>query len=270
MNKKCYKLEKLNYSNGLLDLDATYIIHLEGNGRLKHILYQLKEYKPTNLIYIVHNKGYKKCEKKLHLHEPQIDLIDAFIYIFNDAKSKNYENILILEDDFIFSSKIKDPKTRKSVVSFINEKNKNNETFIYMLGCLPVLQKPYGDNTNQLLCGMGTHACIYPKKCIEKILNSDQTTFIDWDFHQFTNFTRYMFYEPLCYQLFPETENQKNWKSFGGLKYLFLLLVKFCKLDVKPEPGYAIFYRGSMILYFMFAIILICLLAFALSKLKNI
>ena len=34
------------------------------------------------------------------------DIIDANIYIFNHAKQNNYSNILVLEDDFIFSSEI--------------------------------------------------------------------------------------------------------------------------------------------------------------------
>ena len=33
----CYTFEQIEYSNGLLDLDATYIIHLEGNGRIENI-----------------------------------------------------------------------------------------------------------------------------------------------------------------------------------------------------------------------------------------
>ena len=55
----CYTFEQIEYSNGLLDLDATYIIHLEGNGRIENIKSQLNEYHPTNLVYILYNKGYK-------------------------------------------------------------------------------------------------------------------------------------------------------------------------------------------------------------------
>ena len=45
---KCYRLEQHEFSDGMLNLDATYIIHLEGNGREQHIKNQLEEYHPTN------------------------------------------------------------------------------------------------------------------------------------------------------------------------------------------------------------------------------
>ena len=59
--ESCYNFEKLNYKTGLLDetVDATYIIHLEGNGRYDNILNQLEEYKPTQTVYILLNKGFK-------------------------------------------------------------------------------------------------------------------------------------------------------------------------------------------------------------------
>jgi hypothetical protein len=105
----CYNFKKVTYNNGLLDdaIDATYIIHLEGNGRYEDILKQLELYQPTKIVYIVFNKGYTKCQKDENIVLPAHDLVDAFLQIFKDAKHKNYDNILILEDDFIFSEKIK-------------------------------------------------------------------------------------------------------------------------------------------------------------------
>ena len=62
MNNECYNYKKIIYNNGLFNktIDATYIIHLEGNGRLDDIMKQLNEYQPTNIVYILFNKGYKK------------------------------------------------------------------------------------------------------------------------------------------------------------------------------------------------------------------
>jgi hypothetical protein len=55
--ENCYNFEKLNYKSGLLDdnVDATYIIHLEGNGRYDNILKQLQIYTPTSNIFILLN-----------------------------------------------------------------------------------------------------------------------------------------------------------------------------------------------------------------------
>jgi hypothetical protein len=271
-NSACYRLEQQDFSNGLLDLDATYIIHLEGNGREEKIKKQLEEYQPTNLVYILYNKGYKKCNKSLHLNEPQIDLIDAFLYIFNDAHIKNYKNVLILEDDFIFNNKIKEKQKQSNVMDFI--KKKENEPMIYMLGCLPFVQRSYDKYTNALSCGIGTHACIYTKTFIEEVLQENKKEITDWDYYTFRKYARYMYHEPLCYQLFPETENQNNWESFFGLKYVLLSLIKLLQLDKKPEPGYTFFYNSSKVLYALIAIFVVVFILFVVhliyvSALKN-
>jgi hypothetical protein len=258
----CYRLEQYDFSHGLLDLDATYIIHLEGNGREEQIKKQLEEYQPTNLVYILYNKGYKKCNKSLHLNEPQIDLIDAFLYIFKDAHSKNYKNILILEDDFIFNNKIKEKQAQINVRDFI--KKKENEPTMYMLGCLPFLQRPYDKYTNVLTCGIGTHACIYSRPLMEQVLEENKTEFTDWDYYTHSKFTRYMHHEPLCYQLFPETENQNNWDAFSGLTYVLLKIIKVLKLDKETEPGYTFFYNLSKALYAFLLIFLIIFVLFLL------
>jgi hypothetical protein len=254
MENPCYRFEKIEFINGLLDIDATYIIHLENNGRLEHIKSQLSKFQPTKLVYILYNKGYKNCEKNLHLNKPAIDLIDAYLYIFKDAYNKNYKNILILEDDFIFSEKIKDKTVQKNVMNFINKNNYD----VYSLGYLPFLQKAYDNNTNICLIGGGTHACIYSRKFIKNTLQLEQSKIIDWDAYTQKNSIRYMYNEILCYQLFPETENQKEW---GGniIKKIYLNMIKYLKLDVQVEPGYTFFHNLSRVLYGLCVILLVWL-----------
>jgi hypothetical protein len=104
---KPYRFKKKIFNDGFLNnsVDATYIIHLENNGRYNHIQEQLSEYHPTNIVYILFNKGYKKSKKKYFINKTCLDLIDACLKIFKHAEIHNYNNILILEDDFIFSKK---------------------------------------------------------------------------------------------------------------------------------------------------------------------
>ena len=78
-------MEEYNYEKGLLDVDATYILHLEGNGRLEQIQTQLEQYHPSRKVYLVYNQGYKKCQKNLPLESPPYDLVDAFLTAFHDA-----------------------------------------------------------------------------------------------------------------------------------------------------------------------------------------
>ena len=84
----CYRLEQYIFNDGLLNdgIGATYIIHLENNGRLDHIMNQLTEYHSTNIVYILYNKGYKLCNKEQNIVLPADDLIDAFLYCFKQLK----------------------------------------------------------------------------------------------------------------------------------------------------------------------------------------
>jgi hypothetical protein len=232
----CYNFKDKYYEKGLLDdcVDATYIIHLTGNvERHQNIMNQLKEYQPTKLVYIVENLGFKKCEKGSHVKNTIYDLIDAFKKCFIHADENNYNNILILEDDFIFSSLIK--KVNNEVCEFVNTMNSG----VYYLGCLPKLSLRINKNTLLFLISTGTHAVVYTKhfrKNINYIID-------DWDININLNFPRYGYYKPLCYQLFPETENQKQWMSIS--KFTTIPFYKFMKLDTQPEPGFTIMYNSS-------------------------
>ena len=96
MNKDCYYFELFKYDYGILDnfVDITYIITLEGNKRLENIYNQLSKIIPTKNIFIVHNKGYKKCHKKLFIYNSIYDIIDANMQILKHASNNNYNNIL--------------------------------------------------------------------------------------------------------------------------------------------------------------------------------
>jgi hypothetical protein len=254
-NGSCYRFEKIEFNNSLLDIDATYVIHLENNGRLDSVKSQLNEFHPTKLVYILYNKGYKKCNKDAYIDKPPLDLVDAYLYIFKDAQEKNYKNILILEDDFIFNNKIKDKDVQKNVMKFINNKNYD----IYALGIVPGIQIAYDNNTSICLKGGGAHALIYSRNCIDRVLKEDKRKIKDWDNFIQKIFRRYMYNEPLCYQTFPETENQKYWGN-NIFIIMNLYIIKLLKLDVQVEPGYSIMYFASKLIYGLCVILLVWLI----------
>ena len=99
---------------------------------------------------------------------------------------------------------------------------------------------------------------------MKQVLKENKTEFTDWDYYTHSTFTRYMYPEPLCYQLFPETENQNNWHSFSGLTYVLLNIIKVLKLDKQTEPGYTFFYNLSKALYVFLLIFLIIFILFIL------
>lgn len=258
----CYKFKKIIFNNSIFknNIDATYIIHLDKNGRLDNIMNQLSIYQPTNIIYILFNKGYKKCQKKKFIKNPPLDLVDCNITIFNHAKSLNYNNILVLEDDFMFNKDIFDEYHIKNINNFIN----NNTDFCYLLGCLPLFAIPYNLHTYQYLISGGMHSVIYSKDYRNKILNIDQIYIHDWDLYSWKFFkNRYCYYKPLCYQLFCETENFNYWGVNTLFKYImdYILILtrylfKFLKIDKQPEPGFTYFYIFGkifpIILFIMF------------------
>lgn len=264
----CYNFEEINYKEGFLDssVDATYILHLEGNGRLESIRKQLEEFQPTKTVYIIFNKGYKKCKKVLSKQEPPIDLIDAFLQAFKHAKDKNYKNILILEDDFIFSKKIKNKDVYTDVNNFINKQKGKN--FMYMLGALPHLQMPYENKHYKLFSSSGTHACIYSKELIDHLLsNVDFSNIIDWDVFTNLNIRRYIYIESLCYQLFPQTENNNYWFHGYGTVHILKKYLIILKVDKFVEPGYTIAYFISKLwIYILIFIILLIIYSFLIKK----
>jgi hypothetical protein len=262
--KNCYNFKKITYSQGLLDeaVDATYIIHLEGNGRYDDILNQLTQFQPTKIVYIVFNKGYKNCQKDKNITLPAHDLVDAFLEIFKHANNpnQNYNNILILEDDYFFNEKINQETNRSNICTFLN--NHKNEDFQYLLGCIPFIKIPYSWDFNHYmsLISLGTHSSIYSKKNREELLKIDKINIYDWDIYNCIHSRRYAYKEAVCYQLFPETENSKSWGESNYILFLLAKMVKslfkILKLDTQIEPGHSFFYIFSKMIFFIILLLL--------------
>jgi len=280
INYHSYNFELIEYVNGFFEgsvVDATFIIHLEGNGRYESIKNQLEMYKPSKKVFILHNKGYKKSQKQEYINNTAKDLVDAYITIFKYSQNNNFKNIFILEDDFIFDEKVLDNKNTNIINGFIH--SKENEPFIYYIGCLPYVIKNHNHNHYEVLISTGSHSVIYSNKFIMNLLNNfDQRDLKDWDIfintiYYHNIYKRYMYKECLCYQPFPETENFKNWGKdvLPNLHVLPILydnnnicidilstffqniireVLKFTKLDTDPKNGFELFYNKCIKLPF--------------------
>jgi hypothetical protein len=257
-------------------VDATYIIHKLGNGRLDHVKEQLQMCQPTKTVYLVQSPGWReksKLPENAHINDTLRDIVDNNIQAFKHAKSRGYANILILEDDFFF----KDTMLDANVIGEINAFLKQNQDTVmcYTLGCIPFIAAPclslnfifnrnyYFNHYHIAFCT--THCCIYTTAYREKLLTKGDEyikNISDWDYETAFGI---MYHEPLCYQLFPETENQAVW----GKNNIFVKiaistvkqLIKIIQLDKKPEPGFMITYLFSKLLFFN----LLLFLAFCLG-----
>ena len=215
MEDTCYYLKELNYPEGFLDesVDATFIITMENYvERHKNIAHQLRKFHPTRKIIIVYNKGFKTCKKYSRderVDTPYEDLAHANMFIFQNAKS--YNNILVLEDDFIFCDEILRNHVHDSINNYILKKRPN----LYLLGCEPFLATFIGTHMRVFFFG-GTHAVVYSRQARLKLLDlykkshENQTIKdMDWLTNYITNI--YTYYKPLCVQPKGETENKQYW-----------------------------------------------------------
>ena len=258
----CYNFVEYNFDQGLFDktIDATYIIHLENNGRINHVLEQINKYKPTKKIYILFNKGYKNCNKNLTVNCPNNDLAHCNLTIFKHAKLKNYNNIIILEDDFIFSDKIKNQNIINDLNNFFIQHT--NEKFIYNIGGIPTISIPYQINHYKAAWLTTAHCIMYSKGAVEYLVNNENdllNIYYIWDIFLFdiSQIQKYHYKYPLCYQTFPVTESQKYWKLYKNPyinKFVIDCLInciKFLNLHKTPEPGFTIIYTISISLFYI-------------------
>jgi len=263
-NTKCYTIEKKTYQSGIFDqsVDATYIIHLKNNGRYSHINEQLHQFHPTKKVYIMLNDGFKNCKKKLIEQVSYQDLTDAFLQCFKHADEHGYNNVLILEDDFIFSPEIKKNKTYiHDVNRFILEQPKN-APFIYYLGCNPILIRPTSLDMLHYRSykACSTHAIIYSKAARSAPLNLDLK---HWDTIVEDGIpNRYLYCKPLCYQTYPDTENKQTWSEKDNIYigYLKNQVINVLNLDKQPEPGFTILYWIAKILNILILLVILAVI----------
>ena len=268
-NAHCYSFEEITFSEGLMDscVDATYIVHLENNGRLEHIWEQLKKYQPTKTVYLVHNQGFKQCKKELLEQIAYHDITDAFLQCFRHANSKDYGNILILEDDFIFREDIQNPKHIQSIRAFLQ----NKKAFIYYLSCNPLLVFPiiqtWDCSHYKCVRAWSMHSVIYSKE-VRQIAFRIQ--YGHWDkIVQMDVPNRYMYRIPLCYQTYPLTENRQMWSQTDFYMTAFAknLGITLFRLDRSPEPGFTINYVCAKTMWLFFVLVIVSNLSWTPSPL---
>jgi hypothetical protein len=268
-NSKCFTFESHYFNKGIFDdaIDCTYIIHLLNNGRLQSIYDEIKNTIPSKTVIIAKNLGYKKCNKKLIENAPYQDLTDAFLQCFSHAKKNGFKNIIILEDDFIFNKNITQSDIDK-ISDFI--KVNKDEEYVLNLGCLPVAIYPsIYSGMYRTIKNFGMHCNIYSEKLINNMDNLDVSA-KHWDVIIEKNVKlRYMFYRPLCYQTFPETENKKTWEEKDGtpiIGYLKNGVIYGLGLDKTPEPGFTILYWFAKIIFVLFIFIIGWILFYIYTK----
>jgi hypothetical protein len=238
---------------------------MENSKRKDQYENQLKEFIPTKTIYIVHNKGYKKCSKILPEEIPPYDISDAYLNAMNHSFENNYNNILILEDDFIFNKKIKDNKIINEIKYIFDKKS---EPFFFNLGPIPLLFSPtYNLNIYNGIHTLTTQSVIYNKNIIFEILNDKNIhNFLQYDQYLASNYKHYFYKIPLSYQTFPNTDNKKYWGRHDGTETFIMKFNKYAtdilNINIDPELGWHRIYYIVFFLNYLLYIIIFLLIFF--------
>jgi hypothetical protein len=262
MSEHCYRIEEipLQYKQSYLFdesvIDATYILYLEGNGRLPSIQDQLARFRPTRRVYLVVNQGYKRCSnKEPWIHSAAQDLTAANCFVFRHSLNEGYDKVLVLEDDYQFVDRVWDPAVRQSISRFLTTLS-NQSDAKYALGSHPLMMAHCSwDLEHYYGVYVQSHANVYTKGFMESILASkpEQLPLLfDWN-----GVANYLYGEPLCYQLLSQTENRTaSWSN-----PLLDVWISFLELDQKPD-GYAFVYSLAKWWWIVLLLLLFCLVLF--------
>jgi predicted nucleic acid-binding protein len=258
---QCYNFVLKEYNSGIFDefIDATYILTMEKSlERHKNIENQLKKVIPTKKIFIVYNKGFKNCDKGKNIDVSTKDIIHSNLEVYKHANKNKYNNILTLEDDFIFQEIIKEKKHIKRLNKFL--KAHDNKSLLLYLGGVKYILFPYTNyfNINYISCG--AESIISTRKYRDYILKNKKKIYKkgDWDIYNNIKLNKYSYYKTLITQTFPNTENRNNWWNPMGINYVIFTIIKLLKLDKQSQPGYNILNNTiPLIFYFLLIIIFI-------------
>jgi hypothetical protein len=261
----CYYYKIINETKEplLKNVDVVLILTMEGSNRFKEDPFLLSLTKKTIIQY---NKGYKNCKKPDTIKSSKEDIVHAYYTAFEYLKE--YNNVIILEDDAIVINK--DLIVYEKIDNFIKNENFN----IFTFGSIGLFSK-YNNDFYKILPKFGyvgygsTQANIYSKESRKLLINNIiETNFkngnIDSSYINKLN-NKYTYKYPLIVQIFPETENMANWGP-----YLIILLSKFIikilKLDVEPYGWYILYFLFKNYIIILLSLLILFLIIFINKK----
>ena len=222
VNQKCYYFEDITLKEtGFFDniIDCCYVLTMENSKRSKNINYRLSIMGyPCKKIRIQYNKGFRNCQKVLKEQKINFDLADSYYNVFLDSVKNKYNNILVLEDDFVFTHSIKNKKIIKDIENLY--KNKRVDVFNLGLGFSFINPFFYKFNCHRLLTSFWTHSIIYNKSYYLKFIDDYKNNKMNYDhvdsrLNFFVTPNIYSHKNILCVQSFKDSENIDNWCLLG-------------------------------------------------------
>lgn len=243
MDSSCFRREDLDFENTLFEnvVDACYLITMEKSTRRKQYMSQLHHYKPFNKIQIIHNAGFRNCQKDPKITTPMQDIADVYAQIFKECIQQNKQRVLIFEDDFFFVDSCEELKTYILDIQMFLDKSPDFMT--YNLGALPYFMFPSSINLEHYIYkGGASHSIIYSAKAMINYVRDYESMTCSSDTYWNAYLENYAYHKPFCFQLCPKTENSDHWCKYVDIN---ALLRSYFKADETHEHLFPFAYCAS-------------------------
>lgn len=218
----CTRDELFTFSDPVLfpSIPVTYVITMEGSDRHTKLLNELHTYKPTRNVVVVYHKSLSDCARPTWVTKVSDDLWNNNIMI---AKRDLSTPMLVLEDDVQFLPRVYE------YAEHINEMIASEKCEVYSLGVCSTLSYQSSSKDMTILLAGATQAILFSKSARQRLVREygDNALYksdiiahvehmgIPW-LHDLEIY--YMFHalapiKPCAVQLFPMTQNQKEWSN---------------------------------------------------------
>ena len=260
-----YIFEEWNFNSCLFpSVEATYILYLEGSDRIHNIKRQIFKNPPSTKVFLVRNKGYKKVKKPIISQTSAADCAYSHYTAAKHALKANYNQILILEDDFIFERDLLDQYNLEKVNEFISTR----EFKRYFLGVVPFLLLPTLEPCHwKILSGGAAQAIIHNKQGFGELIQDfekDQNITLQIDIYLAAR-GAYTFCKPLITQIFDLTENRQTSWGAGKTGDFISWGIETLKMDNESNgAGLEIFYFFGK--YWILILILLVIIVYFAVK----
>ena len=257
VTSSCYYYQTIHFEESSLDVDAVYVLTMENSERIEKIKKELYLHKPGKVVMIQINKGFRNCSKRLckdsteEIDVSYMDISHAYLNAFKNAVNNQYKNVLILEDDAVFSKEYYNADNLKIINEFIPKLDSKQSVFA--LGLFPWISLYSSNGIRRSIVASGTHATIFPISVMRRII-SDCDIIRDMDVYVNTIYTRYFSHNPLVSQTIHQTENYNNWGNDYGflgdvIRTILGIIFWLMGLDKSPEPGTTYIYNMNKVIY---------------------
>ena len=264
MNETCYTEEILHFDDPIFcTFSTSYVITMHNSSRREQYMRQIREYRPTARVVVLHNYGFRACNKASWVSGTSLDLWHANQTIA--SRETGDEPVLILEDDCEFLPQLREWAAR--IEAFLVS---DHRVEAYSLGSCPFISLPVDKHHTRMYIGGSAHAVIYSAVARKKMVQAGYPPkhAINHDIWLFSSKLRtFMPRVPLAVQTHPMTANSKEWVV---PYFVHAPFIRALKADSDGTVAYTYLHAfgraGGLICPFIIIVLLIIMLVVTIVK----